>query len=78
MVQGAVDRPMEISPYICECGKAFDNSQAFNGHKSNCKAHLKATGKYEEHLRLREAAAKKRSAKLKQRGARIRAIKERA
>lgn len=69
---------MEINSYICECGKAFDNPQAFNGHKSNCETHLKATGKYEEHLRLREIAAKKRSVKLRQRGAGMRATKERA
>jgi len=25
--------------YKCECGKEFDNSQAFNGHKSHCKIH---------------------------------------
>lgn len=26
--------------YVCECGKVFNNPQAFNGHKSNCKIHL--------------------------------------
>lgn len=26
--------------YICGCGKEFENSQAFNGHKSHCKIHL--------------------------------------
>ena len=31
--------------YICECGKEFDNSQSFNGHKSHCKVHqLKKRG----------------------------------
>lgn len=25
--------------YVCVCGKKFDNSQAFNGHKSQCKEH---------------------------------------
>jgi len=25
--------------YICECGKIYHNSQAFNGHKRNCKVH---------------------------------------
>lgn len=25
--------------YICECGREFENSQAFNGHKSHCKIH---------------------------------------
>lgn len=67
---------MEINPYICECGKTFGNSQVFNGHKSNCKIHLKATGKYEEHLRQREIAAKKRSVRLRQRAAGIKATKE--
>lgn len=26
--------------YRCICGKIFDNSQKFNGHKSNCKEHI--------------------------------------
>ena len=26
--------------YVCECGKKFNNSQAFNGHKGHCKIHL--------------------------------------
>lgn len=26
--------------YICICGKHFNNSQAFNGHKSRCKIHM--------------------------------------
>lgn len=25
--------------FKCECGKEFDNSQSFNGHKSRCKVH---------------------------------------
>ena len=25
--------------YVCECGKTFTNSQAFNGHKSHCHTH---------------------------------------
>lgn len=31
--------------YICECGKQFDNSQAFNGHKSHCTVHADVNGK---------------------------------
>lgn len=31
---------MEVQQkYICICGKTFDNSQKFNGHKSQCKIH---------------------------------------
>lgn len=33
--------------YKCECGKILNSPQSFNGHKSNCKVHLKATGKLE-------------------------------
>ena len=29
----------EKKVYICECGRKFDNPQAFNGHKSHCKVH---------------------------------------
>lgn len=29
----------EVKKYVCECGKEFDNPQAFNGHKSHCKIH---------------------------------------
>ena len=25
--------------YICECGKTFNNSQSFNGHKAHCEQH---------------------------------------
>ena len=25
--------------FICECGKKFTNSQAYNGHKTHCKSH---------------------------------------
>ena len=28
-----------IGNYVCECGKTFNSSQSFNGHKSNCKVH---------------------------------------
>ena len=30
---------MEKKEYKCICGREFDNSQAFNGHKSHCKEH---------------------------------------
>lgn len=36
--------------YKCECGKEFDNSQRFNGHKGQCKTHLMLVGKYEKRL----------------------------
>lgn len=38
--------------YVCECGKEFNHSQKFNGHKTQCKEHLIAVGKYDnrEHL----------------------------
>lgn len=26
--------------FVCECGREFENSQAFNGHKSHCSCHL--------------------------------------
>lgn len=31
--------------YKCTCGKKFNNPQAFNGHKSQCKIHRQALGK---------------------------------
>lgn len=31
--------------YICECGKEFDNIQAFKGHLSHCKIHAKLNNK---------------------------------
>lgn len=34
--------------YICECGKEFEWSQQFNGHKRHCACHLIATGKSEK------------------------------
>ena len=40
--------------YKCECGKEFTNHQSFNGHKSSCIIHLKATGKYE--IRMKSMA----------------------
>ncbi len=39
--------------FQCECGKEFDNSQSFNGHKSHCKAHQLA--KYGNLDRLNQA-----------------------
>lgn len=30
---------MEQKVYICSCGKKFNNSQSFNGHKAHCKIH---------------------------------------
>lgn len=34
-----------IGNYVCECGKTFNSSQSFNGHKSNCKVyHLSKYG----------------------------------
>ena len=30
---------MAEKTYICECGKTFNNSQNFNGHKAHCKLH---------------------------------------
>ena len=33
--------------YLCECGRTFNNSQAFNGHCSHCKEHL-GEEKYQE------------------------------
>ena len=36
---------------ICECGKEFNYSQSFNGHKRHCKIHLAILGK--DHLTQR-------------------------
>ena len=33
--------------YKCECGKILYSPQSFNGHKSNCKTHLQAVGRWE-------------------------------
>ena len=30
--------------YVCECGREFTNSQAFNGHKCHCKIHQESIG----------------------------------
>lgn len=40
--------------YKCECGKEFTNSQKFNGHKTQCKEHLIAVGKYENRKSLQK------------------------
>lgn len=40
---------------ICECGKEFNYSQSFNGHKRHCKIHLAAVGK----LDIEQAAMNK-------------------
>ena len=48
--------------YICECGKEFNNSQSFNGHKSHCIVHLKKNNKLEKHT----ISEKRRIEKLKQ------------
>lgn len=44
--------------YVCECGKVFYNSQALNGHKSNCKVHL-GEEKYQEAVNRRLKASEK-------------------
>lgn len=55
--------------YTCGCGKEFDNSQRFNGHKGQCKTHLMLVGKYEK----RVAGNKKMHE-----GSRIKALQNRA
>lgn len=64
--------------YKCLCGKEFNNSQSFNGHKAHCKIHLKSTGKLEQrellqkefikigHEASAEKAAEKRNNAIKQ------------
>jgi hypothetical protein len=44
--------------YTCECGKIFNNPQAFNGHKSNCREHL-GEEKYLAAKKRREEASLK-------------------
>ena len=34
--------------YKCNCGKEFNNPQAYNGHKANCAIHHKLKGDYDE------------------------------
>lgn len=49
--------------YKCECGKEFDDSQAFNGHKSRCKEHFKFKGEkaYKEFLEREQKSFNKAS-----------------
>ena len=47
--------------YTCECGKVFQNSQSFNGHKSHCKIHIIATkGEqgYKQYIATQQANSK--------------------
>ena len=54
--------------FKCECGKEFENSQSFNGHKSHCKIHLAAVGKLDHYLkRQKQASNTGRAAYIKQR-----------
>lgn len=45
--------------YQCECEKKFTNSQKFNGHKTHCKIHLQATGKYEQRIEAQKKFVEK-------------------
>ena len=36
---------MKKGHYVCECGREFDDTQSFNGHKSHCEIHLEAVDK---------------------------------
>lgn len=36
--------------YQCECGRQYDNPQAYNGHKSHCIIHMQCNGKYDKFL----------------------------
>ena len=36
--------------YKCECGKEFQNSQSFNGHKSHCLIHNRVSNKLNSYL----------------------------
>ena len=40
--------------FKCECGREFENSQSFNGHKSHCLVHAAAVGKSVEQV-IKEA-----------------------
>ena len=40
--------------YICECGRVFNNSQSFNGHRSHCKEHL-GEERYQKQLEKQRA-----------------------
>lgn len=48
-----------IKFYKCECGKEFNNPQAFNGHKCHCKEHLVVANKYDKYLLLEQNRIKK-------------------
>lgn len=48
--------------YKCECGKILYSPQSFNGHKSNCKVHLQATGRWEARQLSRQQSLPKISA----------------
>lgn len=52
--------------YVCECGRAFDKANSFNGHKSHCVVHLTSTGKLDFHKQLDQERAKKASKTLTQ------------
>lgn len=58
----------EVKKYICICGKEFDNSQSFNGHRSHCKVYLESKGiDYAVYQETKKAKCKdtKQSSKLK-------------
>lgn len=46
--------------YICECGKEFTNSQAYNGHKSMCIMHRHYTNREDYNTQLSQEASLKR------------------
>lgn len=60
--------------YKCECGKEFNNSQAFNGHLSQCFIYYKNAGREDDYYAMRSKqrtsikanAAIKREAKLQE------------
>ncbi|MBO7078365.1 MAG: hypothetical protein J6W64_00960 [Bacilli bacterium] len=49
--------------FKCECGKEFENSQAYNGHKSNCKEHQLAKYGTLDRLKARRLVANKNAGK---------------
>jgi ribosomal protein L37AE/L43A len=53
-----------IGVYECECGKKFENSQAFNGHKSSCLVHRASNNSVEYYEQIKKIASKKRQYKL--------------
>ena len=60
--------------YKCECGKEFNNSQAFNGHRSQCLTHYRCSGREDDYYAMRNKqktslktnAAIKREARLQE------------